>query len=92
MGFGFRFGITLMTAVSLLFDGSVAGSLANASLCATEAKKASAPDLASTFDPAAPARACPIAAKTKWRRLADALLSPISGPTLEPPHSGAGRI
>ena len=69
-----------MSIVSPLFDASVAGSLASASLCEKPPKSASAPRDVSPLN-ADRARPCAyVACKTKWRRLIDVLLSPISGP------------
>jgi hypothetical protein len=72
-------------SISPLFDASVAGTLANASLCEASAKKAAAPGGSCDFN-SARACACPIADKTKWRRWIDVLLSPISGPRFERTH------
>jgi hypothetical protein len=70
-----------MNLVSPLFDASAAGSLANASLCGPSAKKAP-PPAELVASPCAVRAAGPVACKTKWSRLIDALLSPISGPRL----------
>ena len=69
---------------SPLFDASVAGSLANASLCETPPKKAPRRRIVDFHT--ARARACPISDKTRWRRWIDVLLSPISGPRFERTH------
>jgi hypothetical protein len=82
-----------MSTVSPVFDASIAGSLANASLCSAPQEETRAPVKLSEFDPEAPhdASASAIACRTRWNRLVDAMLSPISGPTLERARSRAGE-
>jgi hypothetical protein len=70
-----------MNLVSPLFDASAAGSLANASMCGPSAKKPS-PPAEFVASPCAARAANSVACRTKWRRLIDAFLSPISGPRL----------
>lgn len=81
-----------MNAVSPLHDASVCGSLANATLCGAPAPKEPTPREATAPDDAAPRVASApqsVPCQTKWRRLMEALLSPISGPTF--PSCDASR-
>jgi hypothetical protein len=72
-----------MNPVSPLLDASASGSLANASLCEAPAN---VPPPSPGFVAAAEGScaASPAPAKSKWRRLVDAMLSPISGPRMPP--------
>ncbi|MDE3176076.1 MAG: hypothetical protein KGM15_08250, partial [Pseudomonadota bacterium] len=69
--------------VSPTYDTFTAGSLASATLCAqpAEAPAPAGPAFAASLSETA-ASAPLVARKCGWRRLVEAILSPISGPTL----------
>jgi len=82
-----------MSIVSPFHDACVAGCVANASLHPSAKREAPTHREAASFTPA-PMRAeasAPQAApcRARWRRLFDALLGLVSGPTL--PHGDANR-
>ncbi len=72
-----------MSAFSPIYDVSAAGCVANATLCAPAPKDGADGPASIDFPPANAAMAAPKAAARGWRRLIEALLNLISGPTLE---------
>lgn len=81
-----------MNTVSALLDASAAGSLANAALCGPGRQNPAEAGGDFEQDPSPPASSpCPTACRSKWGRLVDAVLSPISGPP-SPPRNDANNI